>query len=84
MTTRLRPGVKLTRSDRTLLAEGDCPHDCIDGHLPSCDCAAPAWDIGDLICRSACEGCCPVHVPTGLKALEHATGRRARKLIGKL
>lgn len=82
MARRLREGAQLaTREELELEAMGECPHDCVDGHLVECDCAAPAWDLGDLICRSGCEGCCPLHEPAGMKELEHETARRARGMI---
>lgn len=61
----------------------ECPYDCVDGHLRSCECSEPAFDIGDLICRPACAGCCPNGCRPGpMKEDEAEAGRRARRLLG--
>ncbi len=57
---------------------------CVNGHLDGCDSLEPAWDIGDLIARSGCTGCCGIHRPEGLQALQDSTAMRARNLIGRV
>lgn len=47
------------------------------GHLDGCDAREPAHDIGDLVARKPCQGCCPVHRPRGFQA-----DRRAREMLG--
>lgn len=32
---------------------------CYNGHQEGCDWARPAYDLGDLVCRGPCSGCCP-------------------------
>jgi len=52
------------------------------GHRDGCEAREPAWDLGDLICRSPCDGCCPNgHVSEGLQALQDRTARRVRDLV---
>lgn len=60
--------------------ESEC---CRNGHLDGCDSLEPAWDIGDLIARSGCLGCCPSHVPTGLQSEQDSASERARQLFGR-
>ena len=50
-------------------------YECCDGtgHADGCESREPAWDIGDLVCRYPCTGCCPEgHTPTGLQAMQDA------------
>lgn len=61
---------------------GECPHDCVGGHLTSCECSEPAWDIGDLLCRPPCPGCCPECRPSEMKREEAAVAARARRVLG--
>lgn len=52
------------------------------GHAEDCESREPAWDIGDLICRAPCTGCCPAgHKPKGWQALQDETAARARKML---
>ena len=58
--------------------------DCCDGtgHAADCESREPAWDIGDLMCRSACTGCCPEgHKPTGLQAMQDAAAVKAQGFL---
>lgn len=56
--------------------------DCINGHVESCDSLEPAYDIGDLISRSGCHGCCPNKCrPSGLQRLQDDCKRQAESLI---
>ena len=38
---------------------GECPSCFGKGHAEGCEALEPAWDIGDLMCRGNCQGCCP-------------------------
>jgi hypothetical protein len=52
------------------------------GHREDCEHRDTAWDIGDLICRAPCDGCCPNGCAlTGLAAEEHAAEAKARRLL---
>jgi len=59
----------------------ECPHDCNDGHLPGCDCARPAFDLGDIMCRRPCLGCCPLHKPSEHKMREHVASAELYELV---
>lgn len=65
------------------MSREDC-EDCDGtGHRDGCDAREPAHDIGDLICRYPCDGCCPNgHEPRGLQAAADEVARRARALYG--
>ncbi len=68
----------------------DVDHDdcliCDDtGHHESCESREPAWDIGDLVCRYPCDGCCPNGCkPHGLQAMQDDMQQRANGLLGRL
>lgn len=52
------------------------------GHLDGCDALEPAWDLGDLICRSPCTGCCPNKCrPSGLQAEKDAAAVKVRRVL---
>lgn len=53
------------------------------GHADGCESREPAHDIGDLICRAPCAGCCSEgHKPQGLQAMQDQTGIKARMILG--
>ena len=52
------------------------------GHVYDCDAREPAYDIGDLLCRSQCDGCCPNgHKPHGFQAEQDEAGRKAYSFL---
>lgn len=53
------------------------------GHLPGCDSLEPAWDIGDLLFRSGCRGCCPNCRPHGFQAIQDEMSNRVHKFFDK-
>lgn len=61
--------------------DDECPNDCVGGHLRSCECSEPAWDLGDLMCRPACDGCCPNCKLSDAKRAELEASSKLRKLI---
>lgn len=66
----------------TFTRDEECEH-CINGHIDGCDALEPAHDIGDLIARSGCTGCCPAGCrPEGLQAEQDQAGAKARRLMG--
>ncbi len=61
----------------------DC-EDCINGHQDGCESLKPAWDLGDLLMRPACDGCCPNSCrPTGLQAAQDYAANRVRRFTAK-
>jgi hypothetical protein len=56
---------------------------CHNGHLNDCESLNPAWDLGDLVARKACAGCCPHGTkPRGLQALQDLTTFRVQYQLG--
>lgn len=54
------------------------------GHIESCEALEPAWDIGDLIARTPCTGCCPVGCqPRGMQAAQDAAAVKAQRMVGR-
>jgi len=54
------------------------------GHHDSCDSRQPAWDVGDLICASPCDGCCPLGCkPHGLQKMQDDAQLQANGLLGR-
>jgi hypothetical protein len=61
----------------------DC--DCHRGHREDCEALEPAWDIGDLIARTPCDGCCPNGCePDGFQATQDRATRRTQGFFGTL
>jgi len=61
---------------------GKPDHECYDGHLEGCESAEPAWDLGDLLARRPCSGCCPDCHPPPLKDAEYSATISARRILG--
>lgn len=54
------------------------------GHANSCASHERAYDLGDLICRLACAGCCPNTCPVkGVHAEQDAAARDVHRLVGR-
>lgn len=80
------PPVEPSRTSRAK-AEPE-QEECIEcdntGHSNACDARQPAYDIGDLVCRTPCNGCCPRGcTPKGLQAETDEAAARARGLLGR-
>ena len=54
------------------------------GHEDGCESREPAYDIGDLICRTACIGCCSKgHKPAGMQAEQDRTAMKAKAMLSR-
>ena len=52
------------------------------GHTEFCESREPAWDLGDILFRAPCNGCCPNGCKlTGMKKLESETAHQLRWLL---
>jgi hypothetical protein len=55
----------------------ECEETCTKGHKLDCEALEVAHDLGDLMWRKPCTGCCPHGTrPTGMQALQDAAVER--------
>lgn len=54
------------------------------GHVEGCESLEPAYDLGDLLCRYPCQGCCPKgHAPQGLQAEQDQAATKLNAILGR-